>query len=97
MVLPVFGAMTATAQQRIFEAAPQGVRKIIVATEIASTSLTVDGVVFVVDSGFVKQTMYDAKTGLDALKIVPISRSEAAQRSGRAGRTREGICFRIYE
>ena len=97
MVLPVYGAMTGAAQQRIFDPAPKGIRKVIVATDIASTSLTVDGVVYVVDAGFVKQTMYDPKTGLDALKIVPISRSEAAQRAGRAGRTQEGICYRLYE
>ena len=97
MVVPVYGSMTSQAQRRIFTPAPEGIRKVVVATEIASTSLTVEGVVYVVDAGFVKQSIYNPKTGLDSLKIVPISRAEAKQRAGRAGRTRPGECYRIYE
>lgn len=97
MVVPVYGSMTSRAQKRIFTPPPAGIRKVVVATEIASTSLTVDGIVYVIDSGYVKQTMYNARTGLDSLKIMPISRSEAQQRAGRAGRTQPGECYRLYE
>ncbi|XP_038065220.1 probable ATP-dependent RNA helicase DHX40 isoform X2 [Patiria miniata] len=96
MVLPVYGSMATDAQRRIFLPPEPGVRKCVVATNIAGTSLTIDGIKYVVDSGFVKQLSFNPRTGLDALQIVPISRSEAIQRSGRAGRTAPGKCYRIY-
>lgn len=96
MVLPVYGSMPTGMQQRIFSPAPRGVRKVVVATDIASTSLTIGGIVYVVDSGFVKQKEFNAHTGLESLQIVPISRSEARQRAGRAGRTQPGVCYRLY-
>jgi ATP-dependent RNA helicase DHX40 len=83
-------------QRAIFEPAGKGVRKVIVGTNIAGTSLTIDGIRYVVDSGFVKQLSYNPRTGLDALSVVSISKSEATQRSGRAGRTAPGKCFRLY-
>jgi HrpA-like RNA helicase len=95
MVLPVFGAMPTEAQRRIFQRAEDGIRKVIVATEIASTSLTADGIVYVVDSGFVKQKMHHPESGLDSLLVVPIAHSEAQQRAGRAGRTCPGECHRL--
>nr|XP_054762833.1 probable ATP-dependent RNA helicase DHX40 [Lytechinus pictus] len=96
MVLPVYGSMPTELQQRIFAPSGVGVRKCVVATNIAGTSLTIDGIRYVVDSGFVKQMSYNHRTGLDALQVVPISRAEAIQRSGRAGRTASGKCYRIY-
>lgn len=83
MVLPVYGSMATAAQRQIFAPAPAGVRKVVVATDIASTSLTIDGIVYVVDGGFVKQKMFNPRTGLDALQVVPIAKSEATQRAGR--------------
>ncbi|XP_071953797.1 probable ATP-dependent RNA helicase DHX40 isoform X2 [Antedon mediterranea] len=96
LVLPVYGSMPTELQRRIFSPADRGVRKVVVATNIAGTSLTIDGIRYVVDSGFVKQLTYNPRTGLDALQIVPISRSEAIQRTGRAGRTAPGKSYRIY-
>ena len=96
LILPLYGAMAPEHQQRVFEPAPNGIRRVIVATNIAATSVTVDGVVYVIDSGYVKQLSYSPRTGLDSLEIVPIAKSEAIQRSGRAGRTAPGKCFRLY-
>ena len=97
LILPIYGALTSEMQQRIFQDPPKKVRKVIISTDIASTSLTIDGIVYVVDSGFVKQKMFNPKTGLDGLHVTPISRSEAQQRAGRAGRTRPGECHRLYD
>lgn len=83
-------------QVRVFRPAPEGVRRCIVATNVAETSVTVDGVVYVVDSGVVKQKHYQPQTGMDSLDVVPISRVGATQRAGRAGRTRPGKCYRLY-
>jgi HrpA-like RNA helicase len=72
------------------------VRKIVFSTNIAETSLTIEGIVYVIDSGFVKQSGYDPRRGIGSLSVVPISRANAVQRAGRAGRTRPGKCFRLY-
>lgn len=96
LILPLYGAMATEQQQRVFEPTEQGIRRVIVATNIAATSLTIDGIVYVVDSGYVKQLAYNPHTGLDSLEIVPIAKSEAVQRTGRAGRTSPGKCFRLY-
>lgn len=95
-ILALYGAMPTELQQRVFQPAEKGIRRVIVATNIAATSLTVDGVVYVIDSGYVKQLAYSPRTGLDSLGIVPIAKSEAIQRAGRAGRTAPGMCFRLY-
>ena len=95
-ILPLYGAMSTEHQQAVFSGPERGVRRVIVATNLATTSLTVDGVVYVVDCGYVKQLTYNPRTGLDALTIVPIAKSEGTQRAGRAGRTRPGKCFRLY-
>ncbi|THX49475.1 P-loop containing nucleoside triphosphate hydrolase protein, partial [Aureobasidium pullulans] len=81
---------------KIFEPAPVGTRKVVIATNIAETSITIDGIYFVVDPGFVKQTAYDARLGMDRLQVTPISQAQARQRAGRAGRTGPGKCFRLY-
>jgi ATP-dependent RNA helicase DHX40 len=95
-ILPLYGSLPTEQQQRIFRPVEEGVRRVIVSTNIAATSVTVDGVVYVIDSGYVKQLSYNPRTGLDILQIVPISKSECAQRAGRAGRTMPGHCYRLY-
>eukprot|EP00004_Rigifila_ramosa_P020371 TRINITY_DN5285_c0_g1_i1.p1 TRINITY_DN5285_c0_g1~~TRINITY_DN5285_c0_g1_i1.p1 ORF type:complete len:811 (+),score=178.78 TRINITY_DN5285_c0_g1_i1:271-2433(+) len=95
-VMPCYGALPTEEQQAIFRPLKTGERKVVVATNIAGTSLTIDGIHYVVDCGFVKQNVYNPKTQLDALVVVPVSKSEARQRSGRAGRTAPGVCIRLY-
>ncbi|KAF8945269.1 DEAH-box ATP-dependent RNA helicase prp22 [Haplosporangium gracile] len=95
-ILPLYASLELLDQNTIFGTTARNMRKIIFATNIAQTSVTIPNIRFVVDSGFVKQKMYDPTTGMDALLVVPISQAAATQRSGRAGRTRAGICFRLY-
>ena len=73
IILPVYSALPSEMQTRIFDPAPPGTRKVVVATNIAETSLTIDGIYYVVDPGFVKQKVYNSKSGLDALVVTPIS------------------------
>lgn len=96
IVLPVYSSLPSEMQSKIFDPAPPGARKCILATNIAETSLTIDGIYYVVDPGFVKQNAYDARTGMDQLVVTPISQAQARQRSGRAGRTGPGKCYRLY-
>ena len=96
LMLPIYSQMPADLQARIFEPSEHGERKCVVATNIAETSLTVDGIMFVVDSGFSKLKLYNPKVGMDSLQITPISQANAAQRSGRAGRTGSGTAYRLY-
>lgn len=95
-VLPIYSQMPADLQARIFEPTHDGRRKVIVATNIAETSLTVDGILYVVDGGYSKLKVYNPKVGMDALQITPISQANANQRTGRAGRTGSGFCYRLY-
>lgn len=92
--LPMYGNLSFEEQMRIFQPSKQ--TRVIVSTDIAETSVTVEGVVYVIDSGFVKQTNFDNKTGIGSLKPVAISQASAKQRAGRAGRTQPGICYRLY-
>ncbi|KAF4461739.1 ATP-dependent RNA helicase DHX8 [Fusarium albosuccineum] len=96
IVLPIYSALPSEMQSRIFEPTPSGSRKVILATNIAETSITIDGIYYVVDPGFVKQKAYDPKLGMDSLIVTPISQAQANQRAGRAGRTGPGKCFRLY-
>ncbi|XP_033212853.1 ATP-dependent RNA helicase DHX8 [Belonocnema kinseyi] len=96
IILPVYSALPSEMQTRIFEPAPPGSRKVVIATNIAETSLTIDGIYYVVDPGFVKQKVYNSKTGMDSLNVTPISQAAAKQRAGRAGRTGPGKCYRLY-
>jgi ATP-dependent RNA helicase DHX8/PRP22 len=96
MVLPVYGALPSEMQSKIFDPAPPLTRKCVIATNIAEASLTIDGIFYVVDPGFCKQKVYNPKTGMDSLVVVPISRASAKQRAGRAGRTGPGKCYRLY-
>eukprot|EP00929_Paragymnodinium_shiwhaense_P106647 TRINITY_DN7220_c0_g1_i1.p1 TRINITY_DN7220_c0_g1~~TRINITY_DN7220_c0_g1_i1.p1 ORF type:complete len:696 (-),score=153.23 TRINITY_DN7220_c0_g1_i1:408-2495(-) len=95
-VLPLYSSLPMQQQRRVFPPAEEGVRKVIVATNIAETSLTIDGVVYVVDPGLVKQKLYNPRTHVESLLVSPISQAAAKQRAGRAGRTRPGKCFRLY-
>lgn len=97
LVLPLYGALHGRKQREIFAPVSSGTRKVIVATNIAETSLTIDGVRFVVDSGFTKQKVYDPARQMEALVIVPVSKVSAQQRAGRAGRTAPGKCFRLFD
>lgn len=95
-VAPLFGALAAAEQDRALDPAPPGRRKVVVATDIAETSLTIEGVRAVVDSGLTRLPRFDPRTGLSRLETVRISRDSADQRRGRAGRTAPGRCYRLW-
>mmetsp|Transcript_20514 Transcript_20514/g.57184 ORF Transcript_20514/g.57184 Transcript_20514/m.57184 type:complete len:645 (+) Transcript_20514:63-1997(+) len=102
-VLPLYSTLPPQQQQRIFEPAPPPTReggipgrKIIISTNIAETSLTIDGIVYVIDPGFAKQKVYNPRIRVESLLVSPISRASAHQRAGRAGRTQPGKAFRLY-
>jgi ATP-dependent helicase HrpB len=94
LVLPLYGELSAEEQDRAL--LPQTKRKVVLATNVAETSVTVEGVTAVVDSGLARQMVYDPSVGLDRLELVNISRASADQRAGRAGRTQPGICVRLW-
>jgi len=96
IILPVYGALPSEMQSRIFEPAPVGARKCVVATNIAEASLTINGIYYVIDPGFCKQKAYNPKMGMDSLVVTPISQASCRQRAGRAGRTGPGKCYRLY-
>lgn len=103
LVVPLYSSLPPQQQQRIFDAAPENKdgqgppgRKVVVSTNIAETSLTIDGIVYVVDPGFFKQKVYNPRIRVESLLVSPISKASAQQRAGRAGRTRPGKCFRLY-
>mmetsp|Transcript_18653 Transcript_18653/g.39204 ORF Transcript_18653/g.39204 Transcript_18653/m.39204 type:complete len:698 (-) Transcript_18653:307-2400(-) len=102
-VIPLYGSLPPQQQQKVFEPPPAPLtpggplgRKIIISTNIAETSLTIDGVVYVIDPGFSKQKLYNPRIRVESLLVQPISQASAKQRAGRAGRTRPGKCFRLY-
>jgi ATP-dependent RNA helicase DHX8/PRP22 len=96
IVLPVYSALPSEIQSRIFEPAPMGARKCVVATNIAEASLTIDGIFYVIDPGMAKIKAFNPKLGMDSLVVTPISQASARQRAGRAGRTGPGKCYRLY-
>ena len=96
LVLPLFAALPQAAQQRVFQPTPPRTRKVILATNIAETSVTVSGVRFVIDCGKSKIKQFRTRLGLDSLLVKPISKSAAIQRKGRAGREGPGQCYRLY-
>ncbi|KAG2113658.1 pre-mRNA splicing factor [Suillus cothurnatus] len=96
IVCPIYANLPSDMQAKIFEPTPDGARKVVLATNIAETSITIDGVVFVIDPGFVKQNSYNPRTGMSSLIVVPCSRASANQRAGRAGRVGPGKAFRLY-
>lgn len=96
VICPIYANLPSELQTKIFEPTPEGARKVVLATNIAETSLTIDGIVYVIDPGFVKENIYNPATGMSKLVAVPCSRASANQRSGRAGRVGPGKCFRLY-
>lgn len=95
--LPLYAGLSTEQQMYVFEQAPDNTRKVIFSTNIAEASVTIDGITYVVDSGFVKERAYNPISGIETLTAVPISKAAAAQRAGRAGRTRPGKTFRLYK
>ncbi|KAJ1920112.1 Pre-mRNA-splicing factor ATP-dependent RNA helicase PRP16 [Tieghemiomyces parasiticus] len=95
-ILPIYSQLPADLQAKIFERATGKARKCIVATNIAETSLTVDGIMFVIDAGYCKLKVYNPRIGMDSLQVTPVSQANADQRAGRAGRTGPGTCYRLY-
>ncbi|XP_059619306.1 pre-mRNA-splicing factor ATP-dependent RNA helicase DHX16 [Phlebotomus argentipes] len=96
MILPVYANLPSDMQAKIFEPTPPNARKVVLATNIAETSLTIDNIIYVIDPGFAKQNNFNSRTGMETLMVVPISKASANQRAGRAGRTAPGMCFRLY-
>merc|ERR1712176_1193064 len=96
LILPIYSSLPPELQAKIFEPTTRITRKCIVATNIAETSLTVDGIKYVIDTGYIKMKMYNPKMGMDSLQVTPISQANANQRRGRAGRTGPGMCWRLY-
>ncbi|CAG2175084.1 unnamed protein product [Oppiella nova] len=94
--LPLYSALPIPHQQRVFKRLENGFRKVIFATNIAETSITIPNIKYVVDSGKVKSRSYNSVTGFETLKIQSISKAQAAQRAGRAGREMSGVCYRLY-
>ncbi|XP_057538264.1 probable pre-mRNA-splicing factor ATP-dependent RNA helicase DEAH9 isoform X2 [Amaranthus tricolor] len=96
LVLRLYSGLPRTEQDFVLSPTPRGKRKAIISTNIAETSLTLEGIVYVVDSGFSKQRFYDPMSDIENLVVAPISRASARQRAGRAGRVRPGKCYRLY-
>jgi ATP-dependent helicase HrpB len=96
-IAPLYGALDGRAQDLAIASAPAGRRKIVLATSIAETSLTIQGVRVVIDSGFMRVPVYEPDVGLTRLETIRVSRANADQRRGRAGRTEPGICYRLWE
>ena len=96
LICPIYAALPADLQGRVFEPTPAGARKVVLATNIAESAITVDGIVYVIDPGFVKENIYNSRTSMESLVVTPCSRASANQRAGRAGRTAPGQCFRLF-
>lgn len=96
LICPIYANLPHERQKKIFEPTPPNARKVVLATNIAETSITIDGIKYVIDSGYVKENVYNASTGMDSLVVVPCSKASADQRAGRAGRVGPGECFRLY-
>ncbi len=96
IVCPIYASLASHQQMSVFQNTPLGCRKVILATNIAETSITISGIRYVIDPGFVKVRQYNPRTGMEALLIQPTSKSSARQRTGRAGREAPGECYRLY-
>ena len=96
IICPIYANLPSEQQAKIFEKTPKDARKVVIATNIAETSLTIDGICYVIDTGFNKQKSFNARSGMESLQVTPVSQAAANQRAGRAGRTQPGKCFRLY-
>ncbi|MDG1707147.1 MAG: ATP-dependent helicase HrpB, partial [Emcibacteraceae bacterium] len=96
MICPLFGMMTFKEQDQAISPAPKGMRKVVLATAIAETSLTIEGIRVVIDSGQMRLASYDTRSGMSGLVTSMVSKASADQRAGRAGRLEEGVCFRLW-
>jgi len=96
IICPIYANLPSDLQQKIFEPTPPNARKVVLATNIAETSITIDGIVYVIDPGFVKENVYNPTTGMESLVVTACSRASADQRAGRAGRVGPGKCFRLF-
>ncbi|KAK1331544.1 hypothetical protein QTO34_009501 [Cnephaeus nilssonii] len=96
LVLPLYASLPYAQQLRVFQAAPKGYRKVIISTNIAETSITITGIKYVVDTGMVKAKKYNPDSGLEVLAVQRVSKTQAWQRTGRAGREDSGVCYRLY-
>ncbi|KAH0565835.1 hypothetical protein GP486_000757 [Trichoglossum hirsutum] len=94
--LPLYAGLTSEQQLYVFEPPPENTRKVVLSTNIAEASITIDGIVYVIDCGFVKLRAFNPATGIETLTATPVSQASAAQRAGRSGRTKPGKCFRLY-
>ncbi|XP_077361727.1 ATP-dependent RNA helicase DHX33 isoform X1 [Festucalex cinctus] len=96
VVVPLYASLPPTQQLRVFQAAPKGCRKVILSTNIAETSVTISGIKYVIDTGMVKAKRFNPDSGLEVLAVQRVSKAQAWQRAGRAGREDSGICYRLY-
>ncbi|XP_077602749.1 ATP-dependent RNA helicase DHX33 isoform X1 [Crocuta crocuta] len=96
LVLPLYASLPYAQQLRVFQGPPKGCRKVIISTNIAETSITIPGIKYVVDTGMVKAKKYNPDSGLEVLAVQRVSKTQAWQRTGRAGREDSGICYRLY-
>jgi ATP-dependent RNA helicase DDX35 len=96
MALPLYAGLSTEQQMYVFEEASENTRKVIFSTNIAEASVTIDGIVYVVDTGYVKLRAFNPTTGIETLTATPVSKASAIQRAGRAGRTKPGKCYRLY-
>lgn len=96
MALPLYAGLTTEQQMYVFDEPPGNTRKVIFSTNLAEASVTIDGIIYVVDCGYVKMRAFNPGTGIDTLTAIPISKASATQRAGRAGRTKPGKCYRLY-
>ena len=95
-ILPIHSMLPSELQAKIFKAVKSQTRKVVVATNIAETSLTIDGIKYVIDCGYYKLKVFNPRMGMDSLQVTPESQANARQRSGRAGRTGPGVCWRLF-
>src|SRR5690606_3163017 len=95
-ILPLYGALAMAAQDEAIAASPPGTRKVVLATSIAETSLTIEGVRVVVDGGLARVPRFSPRSGMTRLETVRVSRASADQRRGRAGRVAPGVCYRLW-
>lgn len=96
IIAPIYANLPPKQQQQIFEPTPPDARKVVLATNIAETSITIDGIKYVIDPGYVKENVFNPTTGMESLVVVPCSRASADQRAGRAGRVGPGKCYRLF-